>query len=538
MHFNKKINTNYLSFFFLFLIFFFIGLNSFQDYGVSIDEYYHHTNGQHYYSFFKGIFFEGSGYLTKNELKESFKYHHFKDPAIFDFTISFFVDVFNLKNLEQIFLFRHLSIFLIFFIGTFYFFRILNEYFESKILIFFGLLFLILSPRIFANSFYNNKDLIFLSVSCIFFYYSINFFLRPSYSNALLFGIFSALAFDIRIMAIIYIFVFYVMIFLHYLDEKKIFYKKIKYYLIAILFSIIFVYIFWPYLWISPIDNLIDFFSVIRGETPSMQNLYFGNYIFSKNIPWHYEIVWIFITSPITIIILFLIGYSFNIFTFSKNVLDAENPQHKFWLDKKQFISLYIFCAFTLTFFVKLKFGVMYGGWRQIYYLYPLMIFIGLAGLEYLIKKVNKKKIKNLIFVFLSIELLFLALWNYKNHPFQFVYFNPIFKTVTKNNFDLDYWGISNKFILKKILDFNNNQPFKVTTVSFTNLNDSLRVLPTKDREKITIVYNVNQADYVIDNYMKKWSSTTGEHNLNSQFNVIYDLIIDDNIINTVYRRK
>ena len=134
--------------------------------------------------------------------------------------------------------------------------------------------------------------------------------------------------------------------------------------------------------------------------------------------------------------------------------------------------------------------------------------------------------------------MTFLAFWNFKNHPFQFVYFNPIFKSVTKNRFDLDYWGISNKFILKKILEINKNQPFKVTTVSFTNLNDSLRILSTKDREKIAIVYSVNQADFVIDNYMKKWSSTPGEENLAKNFKIVYNLIVDKNIINTVYQRN
>ena len=99
--------------------------------------------------------------MTIEELKDSFKYHHFKDPAIFDFIIAFIIDLFELKNLEVIFFLRHLAIFLIFFIGTFYFFLILKEYFSNNYLVLFGLLFLILSPRIFANSFYNNKDLIF-----------------------------------------------------------------------------------------------------------------------------------------------------------------------------------------------------------------------------------------------------------------------------------------------------------------------------------------------------------------------------------------
>ena len=534
----KKLNKHSVIYFLFFFIFLVVGINSYEDYGVSIDENYHHINGLHYYSFFKGLFINSSEYLSIQDLKESWSQHHFKDPAFFDFIIAFIIDSFELKDVEKIYLIRHLLIFLIFFIGTFYFFLILKKYFKNNFFVLTGLFFLILSPRIFANSFYNNKDLIFLSISCIFFYYSIKFFLRPSFLNALIFGIFCALTFDTRIMAIIYIFAFYIMIFLYYLDDKEEFKKNIKYFIATVLFSFFFTYIFWPYLWIDPIKNLIDFFVVIRGETPAMQNFYNGEHIFSKNIPWHYEIVWISITSPITIVSLFLIGFFYKIFFLSKNLLEVENKQHKFWYNKKQFISYYLFSAFVLTFLVKLKFGVMYGGWRQIYYLYPLIIFFGLIGLKYLTDIIGNKIVIKFVYSIIIVELVFLALWNYKNHPFQFVYFNPILKSQTKNKFDLDYWGISNKFILQKILEMNKNQPFKVTTISYTNLNDSLRVLPLEQKEKISIVYSVDQADYVIDNYMKKWSYTDGKQNLESDFSIAYNLIIDENVINTVYRRK
>lgn len=538
MHINKKIDKDFFIYLTLFIIFFVVGLNSYKDYGVSIDEYYHYSNGLHYYSFFKGLFFSSDDFLNIHELKDSWKYHHFKDPAIFDFIIAFIVDLFSLDDLNQIFQIRHLLIFLIFFTGSFYFFLILKNNFEKNYLVIIGILFLILSPRIFANSFYNNKDLIFLSISCIFFYYSINFFLRPSFRNGILFGIITALAFDIRIMAIIYIFTFYIMFFLQYLDEKKEFSKNLKFIITALIFSTFFIYIFWPYLWVDPINNLIDFFTVIRGETPAMQNYYLGEYIFSKNIPWHYEILWIVITSPITLIALFSVGYLLYVLIFFKNLLDVENPKHRFWKNKRQFIIFYIFSALTLTFLIKLKFGVMYGGWRQIYYLYPLIIFFGVYGLEILLRQIKKELIKKIIFFLIIFEIFFLVNWNLKNHPFQFVYFNPIFKSITKNKFDLDYWGISNKFILKKILEINLGQSFKVTTVSFTNLNDSVRILPSSEREKISVVYNIDNADYVVDNYMKKWSSTPGENNLMKDFKIVYNLIIDGNIINTIYKRK
>ena len=219
-----------------------------------------------------------------------------------------------------------------------------------------------------------------------------------------------------------------------------------------------------------------------------------------------------------------------------------RSSKNKLWIYLSLFlavvIDLYLFLAFTLTFLVKIKFGVNYGGWRQIYYLYPLIVILGLCGLEYIFKLLKNKKVITFLFVLLFSELIFLSLWSYKNHPYQFVYFNPIFKKFVKNNFDLDYWGISNKSVLEKIFLLNKEESFKVTTNSFTNLNDSLRLLDPKLRKKINIVYDLNQADYVLDNHMKKWSSTPGEENLQKDFSVFYNLIIDGNIINTVYKRN
>ena len=538
MHINKKINKSSILYFSIFFIFLLIGLNSYKDYGVSIDENWHQINGEHYYSFFKGLFLNNPEFLTLNELKQLFKVHSFKDPAIFDFSMAALTEILNIKDTKDIYLFRHLSIFFIFLVGLFYFYLILKKRFNNDLFIVIGLLFLFLSPRIFANSFYNNKDLIFLSVTCIFLYYSIVFLEKPSPGKAIIFGIFTALAFDIRIMAIIYIFAFYLMFFFNFLDEKNFFINKFKNLLLATICTIFFVYLFWPYLWVDPLKNLIDFFSVIRAETPAIQTLYLGDYIFTKSTPWHHDIIWILFTSPLTIIILFIIGFLLQSIHIFKNFMNVEKKDHKFWYNKKELIDFYIFLAFTLIFFMRLKFGVNYDGWRQIYFLYPLIIILGLYGLEYLKRIIKNTIIIKFLFIIVFLELIFLSIWNYKNHPHQYVYFNPIFKSFTKNNFELDYWGISNRSVLEQIFHINKKNDFKVATISYTSLNDSLIIVDPKIRENISIVYDLNNADYVIDNHRKKWSSTPGEENLEKNFSIIYNLIIDGNIINTVYKKN
>ena len=56
MYINKKINIDLFLIGLILLVFFLIGLNSYEDYGVSIDEHYHYSNGLHYYSFSKVYF--------------------------------------------------------------------------------------------------------------------------------------------------------------------------------------------------------------------------------------------------------------------------------------------------------------------------------------------------------------------------------------------------------------------------------------------------------------------------------------------------
>ena len=52
-----KIDGDYFLYFLIFACFLLVGILSFKDYGVSIDEHFHYSNGAHYYNFLKGLFF-------------------------------------------------------------------------------------------------------------------------------------------------------------------------------------------------------------------------------------------------------------------------------------------------------------------------------------------------------------------------------------------------------------------------------------------------------------------------------------------------
>ena len=541
MYLDKKIIKDYLVPSTIFLIFFVIGIECYQDYGISIDENYHRESGKLYYLFLKGIFLSSD--LIQKVSIEDIKIAADSDaafmmPVIFDVITEFFADILNLKDTQEIFFLRHLFNFIFFLIGCYFFYLIILKIFNKQIYAYLGLLFLFFYPRIFGESFYNNKDIIFLSSSIFLIFFSLKFLEKQSFFTAFTFGIFSALAFDIRVMASLLIFAVYFMFLLKILDNKNFISKNYKYLITSVLTTIFFIFVFWPYLWIDPINNLLNFFHVIKVGTPAIHNYYLGEYYYSKNVPWHFDIVWVLITIPLSVTIFFIIGFSKTLLNGLNVFLTSDSKNHKFWNSKQEMYNYFFLLVFLIVLFAQIKFAVSYDAWRHLYFLYPIIVLFFLNGIFYIVSNLKNKKLINFLYILVLTEMLFLIHWNFKNHPHQYVFFNPFFKSFTSGKFELDYWGLSNRSSLEFIANHSKKDKNKVATISFTSLENSLLILDVKTRNKILIVRDLNQADFVIDNYRKKWDKVDGSEFLNTNFEKIFDLSIDDRIINTVYKKR
>ena len=98
----------------------------------------------------------------------------------------------------------------------------------------------------------------------------------------------------------------------------------------------------------------------------------------------------------------------------------------------------------------------------------------------------------------------------------------------------MDYWGLSNRPAIEYILD-NNNYPVKVGTKSFASLEKSTLILNEEDKNKISITHNLNEADFVITNYMPKSSK---EFIIDKKkYEKYFELLVDNKAINTVYKK-
>ncbi len=119
----KKKIINY-SIFLFFIFYFLVGINIYQDYGISIDEPFHRSSGFYWYLWIIERFsfnFENLEYLKnsfgKMEFSEDFLNGTYLEyGVIFDLLAVFIEDKFNIKNSQDVFYIKHFLNFFIFYI--------------------------------------------------------------------------------------------------------------------------------------------------------------------------------------------------------------------------------------------------------------------------------------------------------------------------------------------------------------------------------------------------------------------------------------
>ena len=204
---NRYINfINQNSQYIIFLIFFLFIISIYDDYGFPNDEEISRNNGLIIYNYILEIF--NINFLEKYSSLPDFKNYYDKDyGVIFELFLVIIEKTLSLENTKSIYLIRHFNFPLFFYIMHIFLSNI-KIIFSKKISLI-GVLIFILHPRIFAQSFYNSKDIIFLVFFCISNFYLISFFIKKNLKNILLLSIFVSLTISTRPMGLLIIPIFY-----------------------------------------------------------------------------------------------------------------------------------------------------------------------------------------------------------------------------------------------------------------------------------------------------------------------------------------
>lgn len=497
-----------------FLIYFVVGLTIYKDYGIGWDE---------------GICIR-SGVINSLEINKKFNYlilskeevnkliynagYGSKISDLDKFMDKYYGSIneivllapsFLLKlhhDTQSVIYIRHFMIFFIFWISTIFFYKILFERFNNIFVALVGAAFLILSPRIFADSFYNSKDLVFLSSTIIAIYTSLKFLEKRNITYAIIHALSSAILIDIRIPGIFIPALTISFFILFAIKEKSNFLSKnLKPLLFYLVFLTIFVIIFWPYLWsFDPFGRFIAAFNRMSKFPYILDVFYLGQLMKPSELPWHYSFVWILITTPLYISALFIFGITSLILTFRKIKIKLQNNN----LIKDIFLLLcFLFPLFTVI----ILGSTLYNGWRQLFFIYPGLIYISALGFFELFNIKNNQTVRISL---ISLVILGLAITSYqiiRMHPYQMVYFNLLAGDNPNNKFDYEYWGLSYREGLEKVIDKEVKQDtIKVFKGEFSPIVGTKRILDKKDREKLVFT-EFNEAQYFITNYAEYFNN-------------------------------
>ncbi|MFA5275402.1 MAG: hypothetical protein WC417_00710 [Candidatus Omnitrophota bacterium] len=496
-----------------FAVFLLLGLLIYKDYGISWDEPNQLITGK-----ITMRYVAGNG-------DELFAYDYKNYGTAFILPLAVLEKIFNLTgNSRSLFMIRHLATFLLFFLGVVFFYKLCKYRFQSWKMGLAGALFLILSPRIFANSFYNPKDIPFLSLFIISVYTLIQYLNTPTLRKATLHALACAILIDIRIVGIIVPFFTFLFLLLGVRAKQRgtglrpiLFENALIWYLLLLAAFTIF---FWPLLWRHPLASFMAAYLEMGRYIHLYYILYLGKLISSSSLPWHYLPVWIFISTPLFYLVFFLIGALVSLVVLLKNPIK--------YLREKRDDLLFLFWFFLPLSVIIVSKPVLYDDWRQAYFIYPALLLIAMTGMKYVLDLIT---VKSAFIIIAAISLAPVITFMIKNHPYQNVYFNSLAgrdMVDIKKKFELDYWGLSYRKALEYILATDKNKEIKICVANHPGIFNSF-ILPREERNRLVYVVEPEKAKYFLSNY--RWHPE--EYAFGNEY---YSIKVGNAKIMTVYK--
>ena len=428
-----------------------LGLSILPDYGISFDEPIQRDHGivavdymNQYFGWYEGKVFEQHDYLS---------YEHRFYGVLFSSIFYGLERWLGLEDFRDQHLLRHYGVFLFAWLGAIFFYALLLRcHFDWRWALL-GTFFLVLSPRLFAHNFYNVKDAVFVSAYIIASYGLLRFFDPFSWRSMLAFAFATAVLINVRIVGLvipllvgIWLIPALVYYWEHDFHRKRVIKNAIGYFILTAGFTLL----FWPYLWEAPVQHLLEAFQAMGKYKWAGEVRLWNNTYQAQDLPWYYLPSWMLITIPLVYWLLFLRGFFPLIqktlvpfFTWKWRAVFLDGIR-----DSGIVLSLFLV---PIVIVLGLQ-STLYDGWRQMFFVYPPFLIIGLYGLRWQYERMSTNNGRVLLTIVI-ISVLTIGTQMVKTHPHQQVYFNVLAGSNPEFRHETDYWGLSYKQALEALLE-------------------------------------------------------------------------------------
>jgi hypothetical protein len=448
--------------------------------------------------------------------------------------------VFDPATSQAIYELRHLTINLFFLVSLIFLYQLLWIRFNDWRYALLGPLFMVLTPVVFAHSFFNPKDIPFMSVYIIGIYTLVLFLKQKNYKTALLHALSCAILIDMRIPGIILpaLTLGFIVLDILFNKEPLKFSKTIAPVILVYgALMLCFIVAFWPYLWNDPLGNFLAAFNNMKKFRWSGQVLFFGKFIeVAKNVPWYYIPGWLLINTPL----LYLLGFFVTLGVLIKAIIKIGISYYTTDEGKFNLIALAAFLMPLLAIIVLNS--VVYNGWRQVFFIYPPFLLLCISGIYYLHKfavSLPYKGLKFLVPLLVSLSSIWMVTKLYTLHPFQNIYFNVFAGGNIEERFECDYWALSFRKNMEYILRNDTRDSIRVFVEDITPAKVNSLALSEADKKRLVVVTERMGAEYFITKYDNAASRSDflKKHELlpSDEF---YAVIVDDVKLSSTFKLK
>lgn len=467
----------------LFALAIILSLFFYKDYGVAWDEFTQREIGEINYRF-----------VTEND--PALHTYENKDygPG-FELPLYYLEKLLKLEDTRDILLMRHLATHLFFLCACFAGYILAFHLFRNRVIASLGFLMFVFHPRLYAHSFFNSKDLPFLSMFLISLAVCQVAFDTKKWYWYLLAGIVTGFTTGLRVPGVILagIICFFLLldIGIALYARKKVGFEFIQLLIFAAGFSFA-LYVSFPRLWAAPVTGFIEMFHSFSHYQWEKPLLLHGVSVLSTQLPWYYLPLWFGITMPLV----WLFGGLLAILLMAISFLKA--PMRFLANTRERNFLIYAACfLLPVVSIIYLK-SIIYDDWRHVYFIYAPFVLLVLYALHRLYQGIGKMIVLSLFAIQFAAILFFMI----KSHPHEQVYFNELVSHQPESlrmNYELDYWGCSARQGLEYILAHDTSAKIKINSIITLTINN-MRILRARDRDRIEFT-GIENANYFLTNF-------------------------------------
>ena len=440
--------------------------------------------------------------------------------------------------LRTVYLIRHFYTFLLFFLAalTFYFLgkRLTGSFWGALL----GTAMLVISPRMLAESFYNIKDIVFLSFVIYNLYAAAAFLDRPAVKNGILLAAVSALCTNVRIVGAVVIASCMLVSLIQGMVQKQAGRRFLAVAGVSVLCIGLYI-LSMPVLWKDPAGGMIQAVKTFSDFTNWDDIfLYRGFAVRGNNLPRSYIFVWIFISTPLIYLALSAIGLVGKFAGWLQGLYRAAAKKEALPDDFWHHILFGLVLVIPLA-YVVLRKPTLYNGWRHFYFLYAIIMIYAMEGALLLWRSGKAGRARSwrrgISGGAIACGMGLTLVWMIINHPYEYMYFNPLVRQYALYNFEQDYWAVSEMDMFQYICDHDDREEIKVWCTA-SDFHKSVLMLSEADRQRLVYAASPMEADYAVCRDLIKTSVEQMERQF--AFQEIYTAEVDGRTINSVFVRR